>query len=88
MAWCIAPVEVVNLTIFGFVLQRSCLRFDGNAALFFNVHGVKNLRLHFSVLQTTAALNQTISECRFAMIDVRNDGEISDVIHQGPATSV
>jgi hypothetical protein len=46
------------------------------------------LCLHFAILQATATLNQPIGECRFAMIDVRNDGEISDVIHQGPATSV
>jgi hypothetical protein len=39
-------------------------------------------------LQTTATLNQSIRKRRFTMIDVRNDGEISDVIHQGPATSV
>jgi hypothetical protein len=46
------------------------------------------LRFHFALLQSAATLNQSIGECRFAMIDVRNDGEISDVIHQGPATSV
>ncbi len=88
MARGVDQIEVVDLAIFGFVLQRSCLRLDGDTTLFLNVHGVENLRLHFTLLQTTATLNQSIGECRFAMIDVRNDGEISDVIHQGPATSV
>ena len=88
MTGCIDQIEVVCLPVFGFVLQRCCLRFDGNAAFFFNVHGVEHLRLHFAFLQTTATLNQSIRKRRFTMIDVRNDGEISDVIHQGPATSV
>jgi hypothetical protein len=69
-------------------LERSGLSFDGNAALFFNVHGVQDLRFHFTLLQPAATLNQPIGKRRFAMIDVRNDGEISDVIHQGPVTSV
>ena len=88
MTGCVAQIEVVNLTVFGFVLKRSCLRFDGNATLFFNVHGVQDLRFHFALLQSAATLNQSVGKRRFAMIDVRNDGEISDVIHQGPATSV
>jgi hypothetical protein len=34
-------------------------------------------------LQATATLNDAVSERRFAMVNVRNDGKISDVVHQG-----
>ena len=31
-------IELVHLAIGGFVVQSGSLRFDGDAALFFNVH--------------------------------------------------
>jgi hypothetical protein len=80
--WCVDQIEVVNLPVFSFVLQRSRLRFDGYPTLFFDVHRVKHLRLHLAVFESTATLNNAVSERRFAMVDVRNDGEISYVIHQ------
>ena len=82
MAWRVDQIEVVYLAIFGFVVQRSGLRFDGYAALFFDIHRVQNLRTHLSVLQAAAALDEPVSERGFAMINVRNDRKISDVIHQ------
>jgi len=88
VAWGVNQVEVVNLAIIGFVLKLSRLRLDGDATLSFNVHGVEHLGFHLPILQPAATLYQSIGQRRFAMIDVRNDGEISDVIHQGPATSV
>jgi hypothetical protein len=40
------------------------------------------LRFHLAVFESAATLNNAVGERRFAMVDVRNDGEISDVIHQ------
>ena len=82
MSWCVDQIEVVNLSVFRFVLQRSGLRFDGYPTLFFDVHRVENLRFHFAVFESAATLNNAVGERRFAMVDVRNDGEVSDVIHQ------
>ena len=48
---------------------------------------IKNLRTHLAILQTTAALDEAISKRGFAVIDVRDDGKISDVIHQGERLS-
>jgi hypothetical protein len=45
------------------------------------------LRFHLAVREATATLDQAISERRLAMIDVRNDRKISDVIHQRRASS-
>jgi hypothetical protein len=44
--------------------------------------------LHLSVAQAAAALNQAICKCGFAVVNVRNDGKISDVVHQGMQLSV
>ena len=75
-------IEVVNLPVERFVFERSGLRLDGYPTLFFNIHGVENLRAHLPVLQTAATLDQSVCERRFAMINVSNDRKISDVIHQ------
>jgi hypothetical protein len=39
-------------------------------------------------LQAAATLNEPVGQSRFAMVDMGNDRKISDVIHQGVATSV
>ena len=82
MPWCIDQIEVVYLPIFSFVLQCSGLRLDGYPTLFFDIHRVKNLRFHFTLFESTTTLNNAVGERRFAMVNVRNDGEVSDVIHQ------
>jgi len=58
------------------------LRLDGDAALFLDVHRVQHLRFHLSVAQAAAAQNDAVCQRRFAMIYVRDDGKISDVVHQ------
>ncbi len=75
-------VEVVDLTILGLVLQGSRLRLDGDAALFLDIHRVQHLGFHVTVSQASATLDQAVGQRRLAMVDVRNDGKISDVVHQ------
>jgi len=50
-------------------------------ALALKIHGVEHLRLHLAIAQATAALDDSIGERALAVIDVGNDGEVSDVIH-------
>jgi hypothetical protein len=50
--------------------------------LFLDVHRVEHLGFHLAVSKATAALDQRSAKRRLAVVDVRNDGEISDVIHQ------
>jgi hypothetical protein len=69
-------------------VQRSGLRLDGDATLFLDVHRVENLSLHLTGLKAPAALNQAIGQRGFAMVNVRNDRKISDVIHQASSASV
>ncbi len=75
-------IEVVDLSITGLVLERSGLRLDGYPTLFLEIHRVQDLLFHLAIRQSSATLDQAISERRFAMIDVRDDRKVSDVIHQ------
>ena len=82
MAWGVDQVEVVDLAIKRLVAERSGLRLDGDATLFFDVHRIEYLRAHFAILQATAALDEPVCQGGFTVINVRNDRKISDVIHQ------
>ena len=75
-------IEVVNLAVERLVFQRSCLCLDSDSALFFNVHRIKHLSTHLPVLQAAATLDKPVCKRGLAMVDVRNDRKISDVIHQ------
>ena len=78
----INQVEVIDISVFGFVLQGSSLRLDGNAALFFDIHRIKHLLAHFAVRQAAAARNQSIGQCGFAVVNMGDDGEVTNMIHQ------
>ena len=78
-------VEVVDLAVAGLVFQGCGLRLDGDAALFLDVHRVEHLRFHLTVTPAPAALTDAVGQGRFPMVDVRNDREITDVIHKKKA---
>ena len=81
MSRSINQVELIHLPIACFIVERGGLRFNGNAALFFNVHRVEHLRTHFAQIQTAAVLDKTVGKRRFTVVDVGNDGEIPYVFH-------
>src|SRR5262245_55115751 len=62
------------------------MRLDGDAALALEIHRVEHLRFHLAGLKRAGDLEKPVGERRFAVIDVRDDGEIPDVglIHRGP----
>ena len=82
MARCIDQIEVINLAIACLVFQRSGLRLDGYPTLFLKLHRIEHLRTHLAILQAATALNDPVRERGLAVINVRNDRKISDVIHQ------
>jgi hypothetical protein len=81
-------VEVVDLAIAGLVLQRGGLRLDGYPTLLLDVHRVQHLGFHLAVREPATALDEAVSKGGLAVVDVRNDREISDVIHQRITTSI
>ena len=78
MPWCINQVEVVNLAIFSFVTQSSCLSLNRDATFALDIHRIENLGFHFAIRKTPTKLNNAICERRFAVINVSDDRKIAD----------
>jgi hypothetical protein len=53
--------------------------FDGDAALAFKVHGVEDLLAHLALRQRAGGFEQAVGKGAFAMVDMGDDGKISDV---------
>ncbi len=81
MSGSVDQVQVVHLATARAILQRSGLRLDGDAALALDVHRVEHLRLHLAIGEATAEVDDAIGECRLAVIDVRDDGKVTNVLH-------
>ena len=76
----IDQIQVVHLTIAGPIAQCGRLRFNSNSTLALQVHRVENLGLHLSIRESAAALDNPIGQRRLTVIDMGDDGKISDVI--------
>ena len=77
MARRIHQVQDIILPVPGAIVKPHGLRLDGNAALAFQLHRVQNLIAHFPLAKPTTYLYQTVSKRRLAVVDMRDDREIS-----------
>ena len=73
-------VELVGDAVVRLVHHADGVRLDGDAALAFEVHGVEHLGLHFALSQGAGQLQQAVAQGAFAVVDVRDDREIADVL--------
>ena len=73
-------VELVGLAVLRGVHHADGVGLDGDAALALEIHGVEHLRLHFARGQRSGELQQAVGERGFAMVDVRDDREVADVL--------
>ena len=80
MARCVHEVQLISDAIFGLIVEPDGLRFDRNAALFFNVHIVEHLLCarHFAVGQPARILDETVGERRFTVVDMGDNRKIAD----------
>src|SRR5205085_2081995 len=63
----------------GAIFQCRRLRLDGDAALALELHRVEHLLAHLALGEAAAHLYEAVGERRLAVVDVRDDGEITDV---------
>ena len=75
----IHEVERVGLAVPRRIVQAYRLRFDGDAALAFQLHGVEHLLAHLALGKAAALLDQPVGQGRLAMVDVGDDSEITNV---------
>ena len=78
MAGGIDQIELVGLAIPGGVHHADGVGLNGDATFPFEVHRVEHLRLHFARGQRSGQLEQSVGQGGFAVVDVRNDGEIAE----------
>src|SRR5581483_7996427 len=64
------------------VLHAHRLHFDGDAALAFEVHRVEHLVAHFAFFYGAGYLKKTVGKRGLAVVDMGNDGKVSNMIHR------
>ena len=79
MARSVNEVQGVNLAVLGLVKQMDGPGLDGDAPLAFQVHVVQQLVFHFPLRHGVAFLQQAVRQRGFAVVNVSDDGEITDV---------
>jgi hypothetical protein len=70
------------LAILGRVFHAGRLQFDCYSPFPFQFHIVKELILHIPDSHCARFLQETVGQGRFAMIDVGDDTEIANVLHE------
>ena len=75
-------VQAIGLAVLRLVVQGHAARLDGDAALPFQVHVVQDLVAHLAVAQCAAQLDEAVRQRRLAVVYMRDDGEISDILHR------
>ena len=81
MAGGVDQVEDVVLAIARLVFEAHGLRLDGDAPLALDIHRIEHLLLHLARLESASELNQPVGKRGLAVIDVRDNGEIADILN-------
>ena len=83
MAGRVHQVEDIGLAVLRGIIEPHGLRLDRDPALLLDVHVIKHLARHFARGQPAGALDQPVGQGRFAMVDMGNDAEITDLREVG-----
>ena len=75
-------VELMELAVPRPVVEAYRVALDGDAALALDVHVVEHLVAELPRLHRPARLDQPIRKRRLAVIDVGDDAEVADVVHE------
>ena len=78
VAGSVDEVQLVHFAVVGAVVEPNGVGFDGDAALALEVHGIQDLLHHFALRKRAGDFQQAIRQRGLAVVDMRNDGEITD----------
>ena len=73
-------VEDILLTVRRGEVHRHRVALDRDALLALEVHRVEELLLHLALLDRLRVLEQAVGKGRLAVVDVRDDAEVADVV--------
>ena len=72
-------VQLVGLTVVGLVIHGHSLALDGDAPFPLQLHLVKELGFHFLGPDSASNFQKAVGKCGLAMVNVRDDAEVSNV---------
>ena len=76
----IDQIKMIELTVFGTIIDTYRLALDRDAAFALDVHRIEQLLFHIARRDRFGKFENTVRERRFAMIDVGDDREIADIL--------
>ena len=79
MAWGVNEIQVIDITVVGGIVQLDSGGLDGNAPLPLQLHGVQQLLRPDPLVDGVALLQQTVRQGGFAVVNMGNNGKISDL---------
>ena len=80
MSRCVDEIELELLSVARRVGHSHGVELDGNPALSLQVERIEHLCLHLALLQHAGRLDQTVSQRRLAVVDVRYNAEVANVL--------
>ena len=75
----INKVQLIALTVLSLVVQSHALRLNGDAPFTLYIKRIKYLGIHLALFQTATVLYEPVRQRRLTMINVGNDGEITNM---------
>lgn len=82
MARCINEVEDVFLSM-QLIIHLDGVALNRDALLAFKIHIVEHLIHHLPFADGVGALEQAVGQRAFSVINVSNDAEVPDLLHEG-----
>ena len=76
----IDQVEGIGVAVGGVVMDAHGVGLDGDPLLALELHRVEHLRLHQPLVDGLRHLEQPIRQRRLAVVDVRDDAEVTDAL--------
>ena len=78
MSRSIDEIEGIGFAVCRNIWQGYSLAFNSDSALTFDIHIVEHLVLHFPLINDMGFFDESIGQCRFSMVNMCDDTEISD----------
>lgn len=88
MAWSINEIKSIRLSVRMLIVHLNSVTLYSYPPFSFNIHVIKRLILHVSFGYRLCSLQQPIRKRAFPMINVRDDTEISDLLHRRKYTGI
>src|SRR5690606_10342843 len=73
-------VQLVLATVLRPILHPDRVQFDRDAALALEIQRIEHLLIHLATRERARLLEQPVGKCRLAVIDMRNDAEVPNMI--------